>query len=85
LRNSRSSSSRPSSRLRAFSSARIAWRILLRALPVTTKSSQSLRGSWRAWVRISTVSPSTSLWRSETSLPLIFAPAHESPTSLWIA
>ena len=77
--------SRPSSTLRAFSVARIAWRIRLRALPVTTKSSQSLRGYWCGLVMISTVSPSASRERRGTILPFTLAPAQCAPTSLWIA
>ena len=67
------------------SAARIAWRMRLRALPVTTKSSQSLRGTCAAFVMTSTVSPFASRWRSGTMRPFTFAPAQCAPTSLWIA
>src|SRR5262249_50520434 len=84
LLSSFSRSRRPSSTARRFSCVWMKWRILCRARLVTTKESQSRDGLWSGAVRISTMSPLPSGVRRGTSLPLIRAPTHRCPTSLWM-
>ena len=76
---------RPSSMLRAFSSACTKCRILFRARAVTTKLSQSRLGVWVACVTISTMSPFFSRERSGTIFPFTRALTQRWPTSVWMA
>ena len=69
--------------LRARSSACSTCLILLRARDVTTNDSQSRLGLWPGCVMISTMSPFCSRVRSGTILPLMSAPTHWWPTSVW--
>ncbi len=62
-------------------------RILLRALALLTKPSQSLLGpaSSALEVKISTVSPLLSSFSSATRRPFTLAPMVRWPTSVWMA
>ena len=62
-------------------------RILLRARALFTKPSQSPLGaaSWALEVKISTVSPLSSVLSRATRRPFTLAPIVRCPTSVWIA
>ena len=87
MRSALASSSRPVSMASTRRSRENHWRILVRALGVCTNCNQSRLGPAPATllVKISTVSPETSVESSGTSRPLTRAPMQRWPTSVWIA
>ncbi len=83
-RNSRSATSCPISTERRCSACRMNWRMRACARLVFTNVSQSFDGCEWGEVRISTVSPFFSLYRSGTSFPFTFAPTVCSPICEWM-
>ncbi len=79
-------SSRPASMASSRRSRENHWRILAAARGVATTWSQSRDGPAPSTleVKISTVSPETSVESSGTSRPLTRAPMQAWPTSVWI-
>ena len=61
------------------------WRILLRALVLTTMFSQSCEGFWFLPDMISTTSPVLSFSVIFTALPLTLPPVHFTPRLVWMS